>query len=608
MQSNLIKIQDGTIYRILQERDSEWLVIDCIKRTMPKWIESLAEFESVPESVLWVTTGIYPTDTNTLSTKEKKYMNEHYSLFASVLGVIDDEKTRSYIIREIAELYKVTKQTIRNNLCLYLVYQDITVLLPHKKEKRNLTNDEKNMRWALNKYYYTTKKHSISDVYTMMLKEKYCDETGHLKEDHPSIHQFRYYFQKTKKLQNLYISRGGLKDYQKNHRPLLGDGVQEFAPNVGFGMLDSTICDIYLVNDAGEVVGRPILTACVDGYSGMCLGYSLGWKGGIYSVKGLMLNIVADKKEHCKKFGIDIADNVWDCHQMPGVMITDKGSEYISENFEQITELGIRLIDLPSYRPELKGSVEKFFDLIQNSFKTVLKGKGVIEPDFQERGAHDYRKDACITLEIFEKVLLHCIIYYNSGRILENYPFTEEMLSANIKPFACEVWNYGRNRNNANLIDVSAEQVIMTLLPRCIGKFARNGLKVNGLRYKHPNYTEMYLKGGEVTVAYNPDSVSDVWLIDNGEYVKFELIESRYEHMNVANVASINDVKKEVIKQAENENKQAKINLLKTIEVITAGSVPKSVPIKKIRENRTKEETRTHIDFTKGVKKYATRK
>ena len=163
MQNNLIKIQDGTIYRILQERDSEWLVIDCIKRTMPKWIESLAEFESVPESVLWVTTGIYPTDTNTLSTKEKKYMNEHYSLFASVLGVIDDEKTRSYIIREIAELYKVTKQTIRNNLCLYLVYQDITVLLPHKKEKRNLTNDEKNMRWALNKYYYTTKKVCIDE-------------------------------------------------------------------------------------------------------------------------------------------------------------------------------------------------------------------------------------------------------------------------------------------------------------------------------------------------------------------------------------------------------------------------------------------------------------
>ena len=31
MQNNLIKIQDGTIYRILQERDSEWLVIRSVK-------------------------------------------------------------------------------------------------------------------------------------------------------------------------------------------------------------------------------------------------------------------------------------------------------------------------------------------------------------------------------------------------------------------------------------------------------------------------------------------------------------------------------------------------------------------------------------------------
>ena len=29
---------------------------------------------------------------------------------------------------------------------------------------------------------------------------------------------------------------------------------------------------IYLVNDAGSLVGRPILTACVDAYSGLCCG------------------------------------------------------------------------------------------------------------------------------------------------------------------------------------------------------------------------------------------------------------------------------------------------------------------------------------------------
>ena len=71
------------------------------------------------------------------------------------------------------------------------------------------------------------------------------------------------------------------------------------------------------------------------------------------------------------------------------------GKEYASSNFEQITELGVTLINLPPYRPELKGSVEKFFDIIQNMYKPYLKNKGIVEPDYKERGSHDYRKDAC---------------------------------------------------------------------------------------------------------------------------------------------------------------------------------------------------------------------
>ena len=58
-----------------------------------------------------------------------------------------------------------------------------------------------------------------------------------------------------------------------------------------------------------------------------------------------------------------------------------------------------------------------------------MKGKGTIEPDFQERGAYDYRKDACMTMEMFEAVLLHCILYYISRRILEDFPYSEEMLT-----------------------------------------------------------------------------------------------------------------------------------------------------------------------------------
>jgi transposase InsO family protein len=192
------------------------------------------------------------------------------------------------------------------------------------------------------------------------------------------------------------------------------------------GMLDSTICDIYLVNDSGEVVGRPLLTACVDAFSGMCTGYYLGWEGGMYSLRGLMLNVIADKVEHCKKLGISISKNEWDCLELPSTLVTDMGSEYKSETFEQLTDLGVSVINLNPYRPDLKSVVEKFFDCVQALYKPMLKGMGVIESDFQERGANDYRKDARLTIEQFERVLIHCILYCNNQRII-NLPSNREL-------------------------------------------------------------------------------------------------------------------------------------------------------------------------------------
>ena len=349
----------------------------------------------------------------------------------------------------------------------------------------------------------------------MMLKEKYCDTCGNLLPEYPTFNQFRYFYRKHKNMQNYYISRNGIKNYQRNHRPILGDGVQSFAPAVGVGMLDATICDIYLVNESGNLIGRPILTTCIDVYSGLCCGYSISPEGGVYSLRGLMLNVIADKLEWCKKFGIIINKSDWDSDMLPATLVTDMGSEYKSENFEQIAELGVKIINLPPFRPELKGSVEKFFDVIQNLYKPYLKKKGVIEPDYQERGAHDYRKDACLTMSDFEKIIIRCIIYYNTKRIIVNHPYGEKMIADNIQPYANRIFEYGKTQDGANLLSIDRETMILTLFPRTMGTFSRKGLKVNKRRYRHDGYTEKYLTGDRVTVAYNPDDVSFVWVIES---------------------------------------------------------------------------------------------
>ena len=203
-----------------------------------------------------------------------------------------------------------------------------------------------------------------------------------------------------------------------------------------------------------------------------------------------MTNIITNKIVLCKKFGIDITADDWDCDKLPATLVTDMGKEYVSTTFEQIADLGVTVVNLPTYRPELKGLVEKFFDVVQSLYKPHLKGKGVINPDFQERGAKDYRKEACLTMAEFEKIIIKCILHYNTKRVIENFPYSEDMISEGVKPYSNCIWNYAVNQAGANLIPIDYDTLVLTLLPRTNGKFTRKGLIVNGLRYKHEKYTE----------------------------------------------------------------------------------------------------------------------
>ena len=555
---------------------------------MPAWISSdlLDEYTSETEPLI---------DTD-MTPGQKRTAHERFTMIAPMLAFLTDDKERNRIMNRISEEQNISKQTLRRYLCRYLVYQDIAALAPAVRETRHeLTQDQKNMRWALNKYFYTPKKSKLTDVYVKLLKEKYCDAEGNLPAEYPSMRQFRYFEQKYRKQENYLISRNGLKNYQRNDRPLLGEGVQEYAPYIGVGMLDATVCDIYLVNKEGLVVGRPILVAGVDTNSSLCMGYSLLWEGGVYSLQQLMLNIVSDKVELCRKMGIDVEERQWPVSALPGVMVTDMGSEYIGETFEQITELGVTLINLPSFRPDLKGPIEKLFDMVQEKYKDALKGKGVIMPDFQERGAHDYRKDACLTLEEFERIVVRCIVYYNSERVISDYPYTEMMIDSQVRPYACDIWNWKLQEPGTNLIAATEREIVLTLLPRTEGKFTRYGLMVNKLRYHRDGYKEKYLRGGKCTVSYNPDDVSHVWLRNDNGYEEFQIIETMYTGKTLEQVTEIKRGQEAIVRNEAEEALQAKIRLMSFIETAAEQKTPpEKVSIKGIRDKRQSEKRKNH--------------
>lgn len=604
MQKNdLYKCNDALV-RILAIDDERVLLIDCVKPAMPRWssANSLKGWERCAEGEYPIPDAWRLKPQEEIMTEQRKLMHERYTLIAPVLPFIHKESMRSVIIQQISEMNGVSKQTVRKYLCLYLASQKIESLAPGSLcTEKPLTPDEKNYRWALNRYFYTQRRHSLTTTYMLLLKDRYTDATGQLVEGYPPFHRFRYYYQKTRKLRREIADRESYTAYLRNHRPLLGDGVQEMAPNVGVGMLDATVCDLYLVDDAGCLVGRPVLTACVDAFSGMCCGYSLSWEGGVYSLRGLMLNTIADKVQWCREHGVFIEPEQWPTCSLPGVMLTDMGSEYKSDTFAQIAELGVKVTNLPPARPDLKSRVEKFFDVIQQLYKNHLKWKGVVEPDYQERGARDYRLDATLTLQEFERVLLHCIVYYNFRLIAENHPYTEPMLEEGVKPNASSIFAWGLTQPGANFIGVTPEQVIMTLLPRTKARFTRKGLIVNGIRYRNDAYTEQYLRGADAIASYNPDDVTQVWLREkNGEYIPFQLIERRFSGKSLDGVKQMQTTQSELVRSAAADNLQAQIDLAQHIEVI-ANKQPGSVGVKNIRQSRQRARTQAHIDYVKEV-------
>ena len=592
-QYDVIKNSEGIIFRILELKDDKLFIVHCNKKQMPLWmgIKEMVDYQKYELSEL-----NKATEQDAVAK-----IHQRFTMISEILPVISCESERNLMIANASDRYGVSKQTLRSYLWRYLVYQDKNALAPVIKGKKvaQLSKDEKNMRWSLNKFYYTSHKCSMQYAYQMMLKEKYCDGDGKLMDSYPSFHQLRYFYRKTRKLENQYISRYGLKYYQRNLRPCVGESVQSFASAPGTaGMFDSTICNIFLLDESKiNIVGRPILTLCVDGFSGLILGYYLSWEGGVYSLRELLCNIVSDKSEHCNKFGISVSVKEWPS-RLPGCFVTDKGREYTSQTFSQLAELGLTIVDLPSYRPELKSSVERAFQGLDDLMKPHLQGRGYIEADFQERGAQDYRKLASLNLNEFETILLRCIIFYNSKRVLKDYPYTEQMIADKVKPHPCDIWTWGvHNLLGCNFINVNKSQLLLTLLPRAKGRFSRFGLTTNKLRYHNPDYKEKYLKGGETVVAYNPEDISYVFTIENGKYVRFALIETRYEGKSLSNVDDLKKEQKILVKAAMEEKLQAEIDLARYIQIITSRENIGNKSTKNVRQNRQKEIQKNHRDI-----------
>lgn len=169
LKNDLLK-NDGEIIRIITIKNNQALVIDCIKRNMPYWIniELLESYIPCNDQELLIISHKTLYNIDELDARSQSIIYFRYGIIEPLIYEIDNKKKRNILIKNISIQNNISGQTLRKYLCDYLAFQDKTILAPKKNiSNKTLSKDEKNIRWALNKFFYTKRKNSLYTAYNI---------------------------------------------------------------------------------------------------------------------------------------------------------------------------------------------------------------------------------------------------------------------------------------------------------------------------------------------------------------------------------------------------------------------------------------------------------
>ena len=490
--------------------------------------------------------------------------NARYRLIEPALAdpkYIRERKARKRLFEEIA---KREGTTVRRLQKLYNTYVATGVLT---KDKPRPHKEREEFDWAIRKFYLSAKKNSLRTAYDMLILSRYTNRGGAVDEAIPSWDSFRQYYNRQWRSKGIQksISRDGLTNYQRNGRMVYGSAMQ-WRSKIGSYQMDATQADIYLVSqfDRSKIIGRPNIVLAVDTATQLIAGIYIGLEAGEESVIACIANAVMDKMEYCKTLDIDLEPGKWPSCGVLKEIITDKGGEFLGSRIDEICiRYGIERHALPPFRPDEKGIVEKMFDLLQGSYKPALRGKGVIEDDYYERWATDYRTQAILTLREFTQIVVRCVIHLNSGRILE-----QTDLDAPRTPSA--LWSWYKEKGASVLMDADAEGVYRYSLPRAKAKFTRKGLSFHRMYYIPEDEKGLFV-GAMVEVAYDIQNTDNVFMVRSAtEFIPCRLAPAsmKYSGCTTEELEVIRENEKQQKAELRRAETESRVNLQRNIRDI----------------------------------------
>ena len=477
----------GGVFRVLMENSAGGWLIECNGGPSPPFFEAdLHKYERVPAPESWMS--------EQAMTPAQEARLQMIQPLLDCDDCIPDKSLRYKMAADAAQQYQTTIRRIRRLYYRYLATGQLA-----QKRTQQTSKSNQMIERAIRRYYFGAKRLSLRSAYEMMLLEDYVGPDGQLDSDAPTWPQFRHYYydHDMHKDPQKVIAREGLAKYQRDHRPAWGTSAG-WRTQPGSYQMDATQADIYLVSraDRSVVVGRPYIYLAVDTATHLIAGVYVGYSCDETAVMACIEQAAMDKVGYCARYGIEITPEQWPSVGMPLEIITDQGREFFGPRMSELCRrYGLEVLTLPPFRPDCKGSVEKSIDLLQQRYKPMLRGRGVIEDDAQERWATDYRTQATLDLDDFARVVIHSVLYLNSGRLIDGKTPAERWLEL-----------------SPRLMAVDPQELHIQTLPRDTAKLTRKGIRINRMWYA-PDDADGLTIGDSYTIAYDPADLRRIHII-----------------------------------------------------------------------------------------------
>lgn len=320
--------------------------------------------------------------------------------------------------------------------------------------------------------------------------------------------------------EEMMVSRHG-RQAAKHHFNMIKGHLRTAFP-LDLVQIDHTPLNLYVLDDVSYIpLGTPHITALKDGESSCLTGMYVSFRPtGLQSVYGAIKHSLVSH-QYIADLWPDI-ENPWPAHGMAATYWTDRGLDFVSGRLRlAVAGLGAGYEHCPVREPWVKGSIERFFGTIEQTFYELLPGRTFSK--LQLRDGYNPKEQAVIRFSTLIYLLHKWAADYHN--ILENSRSLARPLDLWIEGVGKVPPAYPKSIDQLNVI---------------LGHRERGKLSHEGLRYEWMTYANEWLqdlmkdlgKGIHLEYVVNLEDLGRIQVLDPRTKTYHTVPNTRPEYAN----------------------------------------------------------------------------